>query len=387
MEQRRLAAAVGAHERSDLARAQLEVEAAEDPCEPAPVAKPGIMHANDDRAVPVQARRTASGLDAGARFAVRRNEPARLVRSVNGIIGGWAARLPANIEPPGPRDPRHGDLAEAPLDEPHRLCGIARHGGGPVCGHNDGHAKLAIGPKQQGEQGVLGHRVEHARGLVEQQEARAHRERCGKCDGLPLAARELGDLPAKEWLDAQEVAGLGHTPAHRRLGHTQVLEAKRQLVPHGVADQLSVRVLEHEAHGPGGVGGTKKRRVRAKEPDGARALPRRRQLGLAEAQEGRLSRARSSREQGKGASGNLERHVGQDGRGGAWVGKREALDAQRRSSRIAPHTCPRISSRANVAHASLLSRQRASSSAPQGRSSSAAIGRYPHHASRRGIVG
>ena len=133
--------------------------------------------------------------------------------------------------------------------------------------HHHGDAELAVCAEEQREKALLGQGVEHARGLVKQEQARAHRERRGQSEHLALPAGELRGARAKPRLDAEEVAGLGNAASHLGLRDAEVLQAKGHLVPHRVADDLRVRVLEDVAHGAGRGGRVELARVRPEDAD------------------------------------------------------------------------------------------------------------------------
>ena len=96
---------------------------------------------------------------------------------------------------------------------------------------------------------LLSDGVEHRDRLVQQQHARLHHQHAGQVEQLALPARKLARLLAKPTRYAQEMAQLCNDTAHLLLRHAQVLQAKGQLMPYGVAYDLRVWVLRHVAHG------------------------------------------------------------------------------------------------------------------------------------------
>ena len=174
--------------------------------------------------------------------------------------------------------------AHGPVLEHERARRVVDHRRGSVRGHHYGDAELAVCPKEQREEVLLGQRVEHARGLVEQKQARPHRERRREGEDLALAPGELRGARAKPRLDAEEVAGLGHAAAHLGLRDAEVLQAKGHLVPHRVADDLRVRVLEDVAHGADRGGRVELARVRPEDADCTVQSARGSDLGLGQAQ-------------------------------------------------------------------------------------------------------
>ena len=230
--------------------------------------------------------------------------------------------------------PRFGELGKLHLAHaslPHRegAGGVLGHRLRRVRGHHDGDAELAVRAEEQSEEGLLGYRVEHARRLVEQKQPRAHGERSREGERLPLAAGELGGLRAEPRAHAEEIAGLGDAAAHLVSGDAEVLEAEGHLMPDGVAHDLVVGALEHVAHRSGRLRRQEGPDVGTEGEDLARALARRRDLGLGKAQQGRFARACGACEQRERAIRNDERRTVEHRGHASGVGEREVADLER----------------------------------------------------------
>ena len=234
-------------------------------------------------------------------------------------------------------------------------------------GHHNGDAEFSVRAEKQPEEGLLGYRVEHARRLVEQKQPRAHGERSREGERLPLAAGELGGLRAEPRPHAEEIAGLGHAAAHLVGGDAEVLEAEGHLVPDGVAHNLVVGALEHVAHRSCRLRRREGPDVDAEGEDVARALARRRDLGLGKAQQGRLARSRGTCEQRERAVRNDERRTVEHRVRASGVGEREVADLKRGHGGASPRG---LLSRQR--HSSPLQRMRSATAATAGSSISAA---------------
>ena len=250
--QRRLAAPVGAHHGTNLARAQIEVQLAQDPPSVAVIAEPEVVC--DDQAPLVEAPSRgpvgrASPLQRICPRAFGAPCPAPCAGSVRtlwaGLTWGGAQRL-------GTSHLLQRDLPHAPLRELERARRVVKHRLGRVGGHHHGDAQLAVHAEEHREEVLLGKGVEHARRLVKQKQARPHGER--RCEGekLALPAGELRRALAEPRPHAKERACLRHAPARFRLRDSEVLQAEGHLVPDGLADDLRVRALEDVAHGARG---------------------------------------------------------------------------------------------------------------------------------------
>ena len=81
-------------------------------------------------------------------------------------------------------------------------------------------------------------------------------------------------------LQPKEIAGLGYATAHLVARHTQIFQAKRHLVPHGLAHDLVLGVLKHIAHALRGRPNVHVGNALAQHAQLASAFARRRNLGL-----------------------------------------------------------------------------------------------------------
>ena len=328
--QRRLAGAVAAHERAHFSLNEAKVKAAKHPVAVAVVAKPRLAH-----------------VDGGGALW-------RLSRGQRG------------------QRPRFGELAQlhlvhAPLPHREGASGVLGHRLRRVRGHHDGDAKLTVRTEEKPQEGLLGYGVEHARRLIEQKQPRAHGERRREGKRLALAAGKLGGLRAEPRPHAEEIAGLGHAAAHLVGGDAEVLEAEGHLVPDGVAHDLVVGALEHVAHRSGRLRRREGPDVGTEGEDLARALARRRDLGLGEAQQGRFARACGACEQRERAVRNDERRTVEHWGHASGIGEREVTDLERGHGGASPRG---LLSRQR--HSSPLQRMRSATAAAAGSSISAA---------------
>ena len=316
-EQGRLSAAVAAHERADLSLNELQVKATKHPAAVAPVPEPRLMHAH----------RLGSG------------------RGGRPLVHGDAA---------SDHNLRNRRLAYlSPVDD-ERARRVLGHRLRRVRGNHDRDAKLAVRPEEQPQERLLRDGVEHARGLVEQQQARAHGERGRQGKRLPLTTGELGRLRAEPRLHAEEIAGLGHATAHLCLGNAEVFEAEGHLMPHRVAHNLRVGALEHVADGARRGDRREPRDVLAKDADRPRKLPRRPDLWLGQAEQGRLTRPRGTAQQRERPFRHREPHAVEHARAAARVPEAHRVELKRR------------------AHSNPLQRSRSAAAAPAGKNINAA---------------
>ena len=285
---RRLAATVAAHDRVDAAGADIDIESAQHPALARGVPEPRTCERSRKAAFVRKLRRRCGA-------ALRKQ------------AGAYVER-------------RHvGKLGHMPVLQLKGAGRVLEHRPRAMRRHHDRAAQLAVHAKERVQKGLLGNGVELRRRLVEQKQARSHGERGGKREQLLLSARERVGLGVEPVLDTKEIAGLGHATAHLVLRCAEVLETEGHLVPHGIAHDLVLGILEHIPD--------RARRLRVREllnrpaecPDRPRALPRRRDLRLAEREQGRLARARTAHEQ-------RERPVGDR--------PRAAIQNRRRSIRV-----------------------------------------------------
>ncbi len=117
----------------------------------------------------------------------------------------------------------------------------------PVLGEHDGRAPLLVEAPQEPDELVAGHGVELGGRLVEQEQARAARERRPERDALQLAAGELVGPAVQERLDAERERDLLDAARDRRRTVAAVLETERELVAHRPEHGLGLGVLEEGA--------------------------------------------------------------------------------------------------------------------------------------------
>ena len=170
--------------------------------------------------------------------------------------------------------------------------------------------------------------VELRRRLVEQQHARLHDERRGKRQQLLAAARKRIRIAVEPRPHAKEVARLGNTTAHLALGRTEVFQAECHLVPHAVAHDLVIGVLEHIADltccGPVQV-----IHGSAEHAHLAGAVPRRGDLRLGQREQRRLARTGASHQQRERTGGNGHGHAAQYVTTRARIAKRHVIVRER----------------------------------------------------------
>lgn len=181
----------------------------------------------------------------------------------------------------------------------------------------------------------LGDGVQLGRGLIEQQHARAQRQHGSQRQQLLASARKRVGIAVEPILQPKEIAGLGHATAHLVARHAQVFQAKRHLVPHGLAHNLVFGVLKHIAHALRGRPNVHVGNVLAQHEQFASALARRSDLGLEQRQQRRLTRPGTTNEQRKRALGNSPVKPLEHRRLGPGVGKAQASHFNRRLIRAA----------------------------------------------------
>ncbi len=125
--------------------------------------------------------------------------------------------------------------------------GRLRRGREVVRGHHH-RAALALPLVEHVEQPDLAARVERAGRLVEQQHARVHGDDGGDGDALLLAARERVRRAVEELVDAQVVRDLGDEALDLVPRQAELQRPEGELVADVGAEQLDVRILEHEPH-------------------------------------------------------------------------------------------------------------------------------------------
>ena len=186
LQEGRLARTVAAHNGRHLALGRHEVQPAQDPVGIASVAEPRVA----------KGKRGFLAADGGL--------------AACGRHVFWPKRAGSNriVE----RELAHAAVLNAKGAGSH-----VAHGLRSVRCHHNGDPKLAVCAEEHGQEVLLGNRVEHRGGLVQEQQARPHGERCGKGEHLALATGEACRLPTKPRLHAKEHARLGHATAH--LGH------------------------------------------------------------------------------------------------------------------------------------------------------------------------
>ncbi len=114
-------------------------------------------------------------------------------------------------------------------------------------GEHDGGAVL-LEPGQRAEHLLDAGRVQARRGLVEQQHRRAHGDGPRRGGPLALAVGQLVRRPVRQVLDAEQGERLGHPLAHLTHGQPEVHRPEGHVLGDVGAEQLVVRVLQHELH-------------------------------------------------------------------------------------------------------------------------------------------
>jgi hypothetical protein len=224
--QRRLARAVGAHERDDLAAAQLE-----------------IGHA--DKALAVSIGRT---LKAGQRISP----------GVGVALDRFARKEGRALR----RQPAQGVLSSSvehdstPIEENHPVGTLERQRR-TLLRDDDGAAELD-GVVEERFGAV---RVELRGRLVEQQQRRAEGKRGGHADALQLARRKLVCPASGEVIGADRPESFERSASNPNRLDTDVLEPEGDLVLDDGEDDLVLRVLEDAGDGPGQVTRSRATRV------------------------------------------------------------------------------------------------------------------------------
>jgi hypothetical protein len=254
-------------------------------------------------------------VDAGGRERPRdrRQQVAACGRQRRGRQARWGVDLHTPV--------RHGD---DPVD-------LGEDPPGAVLCQHDRHAAVPVQAHQQAEQLLRRDRVELARRLVQQQQARAGRQHRGDRDALRLAAGERLGLAPGEVRDARQHQRL--LRPQRDLGRVrgEVLQPERGLAIDPAEHDLGLRILEHEPGAAGDLAGAGHPRVESRGHHLAGELapvevgdqPERR------AQQRRLAAARVAGEQHQLALGDLERHTVQRRRAAARVAVGDLVQRQR----------------------------------------------------------
>ena len=90
--------------------------------------------------------------------------------------------------------------------------------------------------------------------LVQEQQARAHRENRRERQALLLPARQLRRRMMQGHVQARRAQGLLHARPDRLAGNPQVLHAESHVVTHASQDHLGLRILHEQAHAAPGLG-------------------------------------------------------------------------------------------------------------------------------------
>ena len=110
-----------------------------------------------------------------------------------------------------------------------------------------GGAQLPVDLSQHRQKIRGGDGVQLAGGLVQNQHVRLHGHDGGQVQQLLLASGQLGNVPVKPVLDAEECRHLRHPAADGGGVHPQALQPEGQLVPDLVGDDLVFRRLLDKA--------------------------------------------------------------------------------------------------------------------------------------------
>ena len=277
--ERGLARAVRAGERDDLAAAQLERDAIEDPWAVA-VRIGRSLHAADDvspgprpsgRAARLDRPRRAMLLEPGDRLIARRVEQ------------------------------------HAPAVEERDAIGVRQRKRRMLLGEDDRRADV----ERMVEEGLRALGIELRRRLIEQQQLRSECERRGEADALQLPARELRDAAAGEVRRPDRVERVRRTLCDLARRRADVLEAERDLRLDSAEHDLVLGILEDGRDGAGQLGGPRAARVAAGDlhPALERSTVEPRDEPGERTQDGRLPRARRPEQQQHLARLDRQRHL------------------------------------------------------------------------------
>lgn len=112
----------------------------------------------------------------------------------------------------------------------------------------DDHGRPArLGFRDEGGELLHGGRVQIARRLVEDVDARLAGHALAKATGLHLAPGELEDASAHQALYAELAHDVAHAPVHLLPGNAEVLHAKRNLAGRVEVEELGAGILENAA--------------------------------------------------------------------------------------------------------------------------------------------
>jgi hypothetical protein len=255
-----LAAAVGTGERHHLARTARQVEVVQH------------RHPSGAGAHPVEAPAELRR-DAGT---TRHRARGGLDRHVRGAGG----------DPP----PAHDQAAIGTLS--HQVVAVLRHQRGGAG---------ADGGLERGEEGRRPRRVELREGLVEDQQARSHRQHPGQGQALPLAAGEGADRTAAQVGDAADLESIADPAEHLAAGNAEVLQPEGGVALDGRVHGLQLGVLEHESDVAGQLAGRGAKDVAALDA-GAASDHSPVEVGdepVADPEQGRLAASRGTGEEGQ----------------------------------------------------------------------------------------
>ena len=192
----------------------------------------------------------------------------------------------------------------------------------PVLAEHDRQAQVFVQMAQRHQHLFGGLRVELRGRLVEHQDLRLQRQHRGDRHPLLLAAGEGADAPVAQVGDRHLVQHLFDALAHRRRRQSEVLHGKRQLILHGIDDELRFGILEDEADEIGHAARGQRHRVAAEDIGAAGPAPAV-EVGhesIEAAQEGGFPRTGWPDHQHKLAGPDRRREVGQRRRGLVGVG-------------------------------------------------------------------
>ena len=212
--------------------------------------------------------------------------------------------------------------------------------GQPVLDDHEGQPPLAGHDVDEPSHGACGRRVEHRRGLVEQQDAGLHRQRARERKTLRLPTAQRGRRAVRRHGQPDLSQRRSNPWRHLATRQLDVLEAERDIPADRRGDHSGPRVLEHQADRTGAVlrrlpvdghGPRQVTRVRGQEQSGHRS------------QQGRLPRTARPGEQHPLAGLDGQVQAGQDRAAPAVGTPGEVLDTDAGSGGRAspPAGCPR----------------------------------------------
>ena len=199
-----------------------------------------------------------------------------------------------------------------------------------MLGHHLRDPQLTIDAAHQGKEAASCHGIQLTRGLVQHEHRRFQGHHGRQVQQLLLAARQRRCGPVQPFLHAEEVGGLSHPQTHGISVAADILQPEGQLGQNGIADDLVVGVLQHEADGPRLLAQGQRVNLGAVHQHSPAPLPRRRQRQLQLAQQRGLAAARQASQHDVLPRVHDQAHIAQRRRRGSRRGEGQMFESEQR---------------------------------------------------------